>query len=433
MGLGSFLKKAHDPFGHQKKVKKELGRAAKKVGLDDMLAFEKNNLSYWWDAIREDPERLLMPIFGADPIQSKVFGEILGKDYEPMLNQLGGPSKGAYVDAAKKGIDVGPSAGAHQVAAAIASWYAGGALAAAAPAAVPLTTAQGAAVVGAGAGAIDEELDPIDSIDLGGLESQYAVPGTFRVPNVPGFAEGGDVESAPWPDSTKAEDAAYALATQMIDMEFEGNIVKQGGPQLQGVVEADRATLLPVGTYNVQGIYRPPGGKDIMEAGRYDLIADKLRAKGLEGPEEDSVAAVGAANANDQVWSHEFSHRRDEQRGGGSETYNLIHDAFRSDTPFEWADAVSRWRSWNRDAFAKDDDINTYEDVENHLKKAIELRKDSLISTEVEAREGQDAVPVKRDGWFNPESLRRDQEEQMKRRSHSWSIKKYNEIVEGWK
>lgn len=189
-----------DPLGTTKKVKKELGRAAKKAGLDDMLAFEKNNLSYWWRAIKKDPERLLMPIFGADPIQSKVFGEILGKDYEPMLNQMGGPSKGAYIDAERRGIDTSSSAGAHQVAAAIASWYAGGAgSAATAGTALPLSQTAAAGLTTAGAGAVDEEWDPLEEIDLGGLQAVAQPRGSLSVGNVPvwsGAAHGGLMRAA---------------------------------------------------------------------------------------------------------------------------------------------------------------------------------------------------------------------------------------------
>ena len=104
MGLGSFIKKVHDPFGHSKKVKKELSRAAKKAGLDDMLEFEKNNLKYMWDSLRADPERAF--IGALEPFSSKMWGEIVGKDYEPIQNQLGGPSAGSYQDAVNKDIDV---------------------------------------------------------------------------------------------------------------------------------------------------------------------------------------------------------------------------------------------------------------------------------------------------------------------------------------
>lgn len=415
-----------DPTGLQKKTKKELGRAAKKAGLDDMLAFEKNQLGYWWDEIRKNPLRILAP----SPISTKVWNELTGRDDKALLNQLGGPSKGAYIDAAEKGIDVGPSAGSHQVAAAIASWYAGGALAAAAPASVPLTTAQGAAVVGAGAAAADEEYDPID---LGELQPEYQVPGRLSVPNVPGFAEGGDVESAPWPDSTPEEDAAHALAKQMWDMEFQGDVVRQGGPQLQGYVDPERARLLGTSSYNLQGLYRPPEAESIMETGRYGILADELREKGIEAPGPDTVAAIGGENANEQIWAHEFGHRRDTMEGGGGERSRLIHDGFRSDTPFEWAAAVNRWAAYNQRRFRKEGIVHNYQQVEEDLKESIASNMDSLIRTEVNAREAEGDVPIKREGMFNIESLEQDQREQMKRRSHSWSIEKYNEIVEGWK
>ncbi len=414
-----------DPFKHKKKIKKELGRAAKKAGLDDMLAFEKNQLGYWWDAIKEDPERLF--IGAIDPFSSKMWGEVTGKDYEPMLNQLGGPSTGAYIDAAEKGIDVGPSAGSHQVAAAIASWYAGGALGAMAPAAVPVSQTAAAGAVGAGAGAIDAELDPVD---LGGLEQSYQAPPSFRVPNVPGFAEGGDVESAPWPDSTAEEDAAYALATQMIDMEFRSDVVRQGGPQLSGFVDPAKARVLGTDSYNVQGLYRPEGAESIMETGRYGPLADELREKGIEAPGPDTVAVVGGEHATEQIWAHEFGHRRDTMEGGGGERYRLIHDAFRSDDPFEWAAAVNRWYAYNERRYRKQGDINNYSQVEKDLKESIASNMDSLIRTEVRAREAEGDIPIGREGMFSIESLDRDQREEMKRRSNSWSIEKYNTAID---
>lgn len=424
MGLGSFIKKVHDPFGHKKKVKKELGRAAKKAGLDDMLAFEKNNLKYWYDNLRKNPGRLLI---GSDPFATKITNEVLGKDYEPLLNQMGGPSKGAYIDAQKKGIDTSSSAGAHQIAAAVASWYAGGAGAAAVPA---VSQAAAAGLATAGAGAADEEWDPLSDIDLGGLEAAYQPSGSLHVPNVPGFAEGGDVEKAPWPDSTEAEDAAYALEKQMWDFEFQRAVVDQGGPQLAGYVDPEKARLLGVGNFNLQGMYSPPDAKSIMDNERYGLITDQLKARNIEPPGPDTVSAVGASNANPQIWAHEFGHRRDELlHGGGRERNRLIHDAFRSDSPFEWAAAVNRWYAYNKVRFNKDDDINTFTDVEHHLKEAIASNRNALLQTEVDAREAEGDVPMRREGMFQTESLHRDQEDQMERRSNSWSLEEYNKLI----
>ena len=432
LGIGKKARKAVgikqdplDPFGHIKKTEKELGRAAKKAGLDDMLAFEKSNLKYWYDALRKNPGRLLI---GVDPFATKITNEVLGKDYEPLLNQMGGPSKGAYVRAQQKGIDTSSSAGAHQIAAAVASWYAGGAGAAAVPA---VSQAAAAGLVTAGAGAADEEWDPLSDIDLGGLEAAYQPSGSLHVPNVPGFAEGGDVESAPWPDSTAKEDAAYALQAQLWDMEFEREVIQQGGPQLAGHVDADRARMLAVGNWNLQGMYSPPDSKSIMDIEAYGPIADQLRDRNIEPPGLDTVSAVGASNANPQIWAHEFGHRRDERlSGGGRERNRLIHDAFRSDDAWEWGAAVNRWYAYNKRRFSKDDQINTFTDVEHHLKEAIANNRNALLQVEADARKEEGDMPMRREGMFNAESLYRDQEEQLERRSKSWSLKKYNDLIQ---
>ena len=237
-------------------------------------------------------------------------------------------------------------------------------------------------------------------------------------------------EKAPWPDSTPAEDAAYALQAQLWDMEFEGEVVSQAGPQSQGFVDADRARALPTSNYNVQGLYRPPGAESIMDNERYAPLANEMRAKGIEAPGEDTAAAVGMSNANTQVWGHEFGHRRDEMEGGGGEKHRLIHDGFRSDTPFEWAAAVNRWYAYNRTRFRRDESVNTYKDVEADLKDAISRRLDSLISTEVSAREAEGDVPIKREGFFTTESLQKDQREEAMRRSQSWNLDKYNELIQ---
>ena len=237
-------------------------------------------------------------------------------------------------------------------------------------------------------------------------------------------------EKAPWPDSTAEEDASYALAKQLWDMEFEGEVVSQAGPQSAEYVDADRARALPVGNYNVQGLYRGPDVESITETERYAPIADALAKRGIEPPGPDTASAVGMSNANTQIWGHEFGHRRDEFEGGGGERRRLVHDAFRSDTPFEWAAAVNRWYAFNKRRFQKDDTINNYKDIEAHLKKTIESNLDSLINVEVEAREGEGDVPIKREGFFNRETLDKDQREEATRRSHSWSIDKYNELIE---
>ena len=221
-----FLSKLADPLGITKKAKKKID---KKLGFDpddpfglekkteekikDALGydFEKYNFKSMWKQLKKNPGRALIGSF--DPASTKMWNKVLGKDYEPIINQMGGATSKRFQDYLDQGGDpraASNAATAHQAAAAIASWYAGGALAAAAPGAAAgagagaggagaiapagagglgMSAAQAAqlarAGVTAGAGAADAEFDPID------LEQQYAVPGSLTIGNVPGFKEGG--------------------------------------------------------------------------------------------------------------------------------------------------------------------------------------------------------------------------------------------------
>ncbi len=91
--------------------------------------FENFNAKWIVDLIKADPERItqiaLDPLAWT-PIGSKVWGTLLGEDYEPLLNQWGGAAEGAYEAAEAEGIDTGPGRAAHSVAEVIASFYAGG-------------------------------------------------------------------------------------------------------------------------------------------------------------------------------------------------------------------------------------------------------------------------------------------------------------------
>jgi len=89
----------------------------------DMLGFEKFNLKGIWDQARKNPERLLLG--AADPVGSKMWGGILGKEYQPMINEFGGPTDQRFQDAQAAGIDTGFSKGSHDIAKAIAAMYAG--------------------------------------------------------------------------------------------------------------------------------------------------------------------------------------------------------------------------------------------------------------------------------------------------------------------
>ena len=88
-----------------------------------ILKFEKSNLKYMFDLIKKDPERLL--IGAIDPLSTGLWNTILGKDYDPIVDQLGGATKGSYQFAEARGIDTGPGQTMQGVAHLIAAFYAG--------------------------------------------------------------------------------------------------------------------------------------------------------------------------------------------------------------------------------------------------------------------------------------------------------------------
>lgn len=90
--------------------------------LSDIFAFEKSALKDNLSNLRKNPERIL--IGAGDPITSKVWGTALGKDYEPLVDQMGGAPQQAYDKAEAKGINTGPGKDMHMLARAIASYYA---------------------------------------------------------------------------------------------------------------------------------------------------------------------------------------------------------------------------------------------------------------------------------------------------------------------
>lgn len=96
--------------------------------LGDVLGLEKFNLGEVWDKIKTNPERLLLGAL--DPASSKVWGKVLGKDYEPAVDAFGGPTKQTYDKANASGINTGPGQALHDVAKAVVVYKVGGNLAA---------------------------------------------------------------------------------------------------------------------------------------------------------------------------------------------------------------------------------------------------------------------------------------------------------------
>ena len=59
--------------------------------------FDKFALKDIWGQIKDNPERLL--VGAIDPLSTKMWNGILGKDYEPLIDQMGGPYGGHTISA----------------------------------------------------------------------------------------------------------------------------------------------------------------------------------------------------------------------------------------------------------------------------------------------------------------------------------------------
>lgn len=98
--------------------------------VSDVLKFEKSKLGNLMGKYKDDPER---PLLGINtPFESKVWGSLLGKDYEPTVDMFGGATKDDVAKAKGEGINTGPGESMHNIARAITSLfamnYAGGAM-----------------------------------------------------------------------------------------------------------------------------------------------------------------------------------------------------------------------------------------------------------------------------------------------------------------
>lgn len=95
---------------------------------DNIVDFEKDHVKGMWDHFRSNP---LGSLVAGTPFSTKVWNKVLNKDWDPQVNQMGGPSDESYKHAEERGIDTGDARGSHQVAGAIAAIIGGGALGAA--------------------------------------------------------------------------------------------------------------------------------------------------------------------------------------------------------------------------------------------------------------------------------------------------------------
>lgn len=102
--------------------------------LSDVLDFEKFHTKDLWERLKDDPKRLLL---GVDPWSTKIWNKVLGRDDEPLVDQMGGayggqtfsmgnPEGGVYQRAREAGIDTTSGSQLQDLAHVIAAQYAGG-------------------------------------------------------------------------------------------------------------------------------------------------------------------------------------------------------------------------------------------------------------------------------------------------------------------
>ncbi len=102
----------------------------------DNLGFETFQLKDWADKFKKNPEQLFLG--AGDPLSAKMWSKITGKNYEPFVDQMGGPygghtisafganDGGVYGRAEQAGINTKAAGGVHDAAHVVAALMAGG-------------------------------------------------------------------------------------------------------------------------------------------------------------------------------------------------------------------------------------------------------------------------------------------------------------------
>lgn len=87
------------------------------MSLKDALGFESFNIGNFFKNLKHDPKRIFL---GVDPLSTKAWNTVLGRNDKPLVNQLGGPTSQTYKDANAKGISTGTASTLHGIASVIA-------------------------------------------------------------------------------------------------------------------------------------------------------------------------------------------------------------------------------------------------------------------------------------------------------------------------
>lgn len=105
------------------------------MSFGDLFKFEGFNFRDMLGKIKDDPERLLLG--AGDPWSTKLWNKVLDKEWEPIVDQMGGPygghtisafgnkDGGVYKRAEDAGIDTGTGGAGHDIAHVVAAMMAG--------------------------------------------------------------------------------------------------------------------------------------------------------------------------------------------------------------------------------------------------------------------------------------------------------------------
>lgn len=89
----------------------------------DILGFELFNGKKILGKLKDNPVRALVGSF--DPVSTKAWNKVLGRDDKPIFDQWGGASYDTYSDAERSGIDTKAGHNMQRVARAVAAYFAG--------------------------------------------------------------------------------------------------------------------------------------------------------------------------------------------------------------------------------------------------------------------------------------------------------------------
>lgn len=173
--------------------------------LKDVLGFESFALKDMWKTIKKDPERLLLGAL--DPFSTRIWNQTgIGKNWEPVVDQFGGPysgnslgggTEGVYGRAQAAGVPTEAGGQMHELARTIASLYAGG---------------YGAGKLGGAMG--------LDKIQGG------KIPGGFRIPG--GGMKGGGRQAPPPMPFIKSQQQGFLPVGEQDQL---SQLLSRRGPQ----------------------------------------------------------------------------------------------------------------------------------------------------------------------------------------------------------